>query len=171
MASFRFSTDFKIWSLWKLGRTKPSNLLGFYFFIRCNEEGDDFLIHIITGNETWVPHNMPESMEWRHTILPRKQIIWGRKVMCTVVWDKKGFFFVDFLPWGTTGSVASYCTIVRKFRRTHERRTYSVAAYCTIVRKFRRAIQNKRRGMLLLNDNDRWNTADLNDEPITYFSW
>jgi len=41
-----------------------------------SEEGENFLNHVVTGNETWVSHEAPESkqqsMEWRRTSSPAK---------------------------------------------------------------------------------------------------
>ncbi|GFW12635.1 histone-lysine N-methyltransferase SETMAR [Trichonephila clavipes] len=46
------------------------------FLIRCEEEGDDMLSRIVTGDETWVSHITPESkqllMEWRQASSPVK---------------------------------------------------------------------------------------------------
>ncbi|GFX69177.1 HTH_48 domain-containing protein [Trichonephila clavipes] len=70
---------------------------------RCSNEGDDFLSHIVSGDETGVAYVTPEtkqqSMEWRHSLSPRKvkfkQTISAQKIMCTVFWDRKvaGRFF------------------------------------------------------------------------------
>ncbi|XP_005095693.1 protein GVQW3-like [Aplysia californica] len=45
-------------------------------FLTCyNDERDDFLTHIVTGDETWLPHSTPESkqqsMQWKHTDSPQ----------------------------------------------------------------------------------------------------
>ncbi|GFU78089.1 uncharacterized protein TNCV_1316191 [Trichonephila clavipes] len=41
------------------------------FLTRYAEVGDEFLDHIVTGDETWVYHHTPESkqqsMQWRHS--------------------------------------------------------------------------------------------------------
>ncbi|GFV12114.1 HTH_48 domain-containing protein [Trichonephila clavipes] len=46
------------------------------FLERYSKEGDDFLSHIVTGDETWVAYVTPESkqqsMEWRHSSTSRK---------------------------------------------------------------------------------------------------
>lgn len=120
------------------------------FLTRYSEQGDEFLDHIVTGDETWVSHMTPESkqqsMEWRHTASPRKkkfkQTMSTRKIMCTVFWDRKGVLLIEFLPRGETINRETYCQTLKKLRR---------------------AIQNKRRGMLtdrvvLLHDNVRPHT-------------
>ncbi|GFT18052.1 histone-lysine N-methyltransferase SETMAR [Trichonephila clavipes] len=132
------------------------------FLERYSNEGDDFLSHIVTGNEIWVAYVTPESkqqsMEWRHSSSPRKvkfkQTISAQKIMCTVFWDRKGVLLVDFLTRGDT---------------------INAAAYCATSQKLRRAIQNKRRGMLsagvvLLHDNARPHTANRTQD-ITSFGW
>ena len=59
------------------------------FLTHYNKDGDDFLSKIVTGDETWVAYETPESkrqsMEWRHTLSPvktkAKQILTPRKIM------------------------------------------------------------------------------------------
>ena len=78
------------------------------FLTRYNDEGDDFLTHIVTGDETWLHHSTPESkqqsMQWKHTDSPQpkkfKQAASGKKVMCTVFWDRQGVLLVEFLGMG-----------------------------------------------------------------------
>jgi histone-lysine N-methyltransferase SETMAR len=45
------------------------------FLVRYEDQGDDFLDCIVTGDETLVSHHTPEnkrqSMQWRHTHLTR----------------------------------------------------------------------------------------------------
>ena len=42
---------------------------------RYREEGDQFILNIVTGDESWIHHFDPEekrmSMEYRHTSSPR----------------------------------------------------------------------------------------------------
>jgi hypothetical protein len=58
------------------------------FLTQYSEQGDDFLSHIVTGDEKRVSHVTPESMEWRRTSSPMKkkfkQTISTCKIMCTV---------------------------------------------------------------------------------------
>nr|XP_015920477.2 histone-lysine N-methyltransferase SETMAR-like [Parasteatoda tepidariorum] len=46
------------------------------FLTRYNEDGDDFLSRIVTGDETWVsyetPETKPQSKEWGHALSPTK---------------------------------------------------------------------------------------------------
>jgi len=64
------------------------------FLTRNSEEGENFLSHVVTGNETWVSHEAPkskhQSMECRHTSLPTKTELKqtaSTQIMCTVFWD------------------------------------------------------------------------------------
>lgn len=133
------------------------------FLTRYDKDGDDFLSKIVTGDETWVAYETPESkrqsMEWRHTSSPvktkAKQILTPRKIMCTVFWDRHGILLVDFLSRGET---------------------INANGYCETLRKLRRAIQNKRRGMLtngivLIHDNARPHTANKTRQLLQDFSW
>jgi len=67
------------------------------FLTRYSDEGDHFLSHVVTGEETWVlqatPESKQQSMKWRHTSSPTKtkfkQTTSTRKIMCTVFWGRK----------------------------------------------------------------------------------
>jgi len=124
------------------------------FMTQYNEEVENFLCHVVTGNETWVSHEDPkskeQSMEWRHTSSPTKmkfkQTTSTREVMCTVFWDRKGVLLVDFLTQGSTIN-ASVC--------------------CNTLQKLHRLIQNKRRGtfnqvVVMIHDNTHPHTAMQN---------
>ncbi|GFV84203.1 mariner Mos1 transposase [Trichonephila clavipes] len=98
-------------------------------------------------------------MLWRHSGSPVrtkfKQTLSVRKVMCTVLWNRKGVLLTDFLPRDETVNVDHYCETLRKLRR---------------------AIQNKRRGMLnasvvLLRDNARPHAARRTTAVLTEFGW
>jgi histone-lysine N-methyltransferase SETMAR len=133
------------------------------FLTQYSEQGDKFLSHIITGDETWVSHMTPaskqQSMEWEHTSSPTKtkikQAISTRKIMCTVFWDRHRVSLVEFLHRGST---------------------LNREVYCETLKKLRRAIQNKRRGLLthgvvLLHDNTRPHTAAQTQYLIKTFGW
>jgi len=133
------------------------------FLTRYSEEGDNFLSHVVTGDETWVSHATPESkqqfMEWRHTSSPTKtkfkQTTSTQKITCTVFWDRKGVLLVDFLPQGSTINTGVYCDTLKKL--------------CC-------AIQNKRLGMLswgvvMIHGNAHSHTAATTQNLITTFGW
>ncbi|GFU47161.1 histone-lysine N-methyltransferase SETMAR [Trichonephila clavipes] len=68
------------------------------FLEEYSNERNDFLSHIVAGDETWVAYvtteSKQQSMEWRHSSSPRKvkvkQTISAQKIMCTVFWDRMG---------------------------------------------------------------------------------
>ncbi|KAJ4425723.1 hypothetical protein ANN_27919 [Periplaneta americana] len=134
------------------------------FLMRYHTDGDAFLDQIVTGDETWVSHNTPETKRpsrlWHHHSSPKKsrklkQTLSTQKVMATVFWDRKGVLLLDFMPKGTT--INANC-------------------YCETLRKLRRAIQNKRRGILsrgvvLLHDNARPHIAASTRELLDQFGW
>jgi len=91
------------------------------FPTKYSEEGENFLNHVVTGNETWMsheaPHSKQQSMEWRHTSSPKKtkfkQNTSTRKVMCTMFWDRKGVLLVDFLPQCSTINTGVCCNTLK----------------------------------------------------------
>ncbi|XP_046407890.1 histone-lysine N-methyltransferase SETMAR-like [Ischnura elegans] len=118
------------------------------FLERYHDEGGNFLKSIVTGDETWIQYDTPEtkrqSQQWMHSNSPNKpkkfkQTFNNRKTMATVFWDQQGVLLVEFMEPGTT---------------------ITAAVYCETLRRLRRAIQNKRRGKLtagvvLIHDNAR----------------
>ncbi|GFW24283.1 uncharacterized protein TNCV_605321 [Trichonephila clavipes] len=117
------------------------------------------LFRIVSGDETWISHNSPESkhqsMERRHTSSPvkakAKQMLSKCKIMATVFWDRLGILLVDFMSQGTM---------------------INSGAHCSTLRKLRRSLQNKRccmlsKGILLLHDNKAQTTQEL----IESFGW
>ena len=70
---------------------------------RYRHEGDDFLLHIVTGDESWFHHFGPktkrQSMEWCH-LHKAKTVPSAAKVMGTVFWDAEGLILAEFLEPG-----------------------------------------------------------------------
>jgi hypothetical protein len=77
------------------GRRPKKNRMGaaLAFLERYHRDGDKFLDHIVTEDETWVSHFTPESkcqsLEWHHPRSPSKprkfkQTLSTRKIMATV---------------------------------------------------------------------------------------
>ena len=58
--------------------------------LKCFRSKDDFLLSLVTIDETWV-----------HYYEPKRQPSAG-KVMATVFWDAKGVIMLDFLPKRST---------------------------------------------------------------------
>lgn len=132
-------------------------------FIAHNEEqGDNFLDCIVTGDKMWVFHYTPEtqqqSMQWHYTDPPAKKFRTSkstRKIMATVFCNRKGPLLVYFLPPGDTINPAAYCETLRRLCQT---------------------IQNKWQGKLtlgvcLLHGNVRPHTARVTGELLQTFKW
>ena len=127
------------------------------------EQGDDLLSRIVTGDESWVHHYKPEtkhaSMQWKHPTSPVhkkfKVIPSAGKVMLTVFWDCQGI-------------------LLNKFQQCDH--TVTSASYCTILMKLRAAIHQKRPGlltkwMLLLYDNTHPHSAKQTTVMLRSFKW
>jgi len=92
---------------------------------RYRHKGNDFLLHIVTGDESWFHHFEPEtkqqSMEWHHLHSPSKKkaktVPSAAKVMGTVFWDAEGLILAKFLEPGQTTTAARYFQTLHKLRR------------------------------------------------------
>ena len=84
----------------------------------------NFLQHIITGDETWVHYDTPEtkrdSMTWKHVDSPVtkkfKKSFSVKKVMASVFWDVRGIVLIEFLPRGETINADRYIETLKKVR-------------------------------------------------------
>ena len=96
---------------------------------------DDFLLHLVTVDETWVhyyePENKAQSCQWvgPGSLRPKKFKVQpsAGKVMATVFWDAKGCIMLDFLP---------------------KRSTITGVYYANLLDQLRTAIREKRQGKL-----------------------
>ncbi|GFQ97636.1 transposase [Trichonephila clavata] len=87
------------------------------FLTRYTEAVDEFLDHIVTGDETWAYHHTPESkqqsMQWRPSNSPKakkcKISISAKKIMASVFWNRQGILLLKFMPPGTIINAAAYC--------------------------------------------------------------
>ena len=114
---------------------------------------DDFLLHLVTVDETWVHYCEPENnAQSRQRVGPgsprpkkfKTQQSAG-KVMATVFWDTKGVIMLDFLP---------------------KRSTITGVYSANLLDQLRTAIHEKRRGklskgVLLQQDNARVHTCKV----------
>ena len=74
--------------------------------LKCFWSKDDFHLHLVTVDETWVhyyePENKAQSRQWVGPGSPRPKKFKTQpsagKVMATVFWDAKGVILLDFLP-------------------------------------------------------------------------
>jgi len=94
---------------------------------RYEEEGDAFIHHIVTCDETWLHHYAPEtkraSKEWRgngeECPVKAKMRLSAGKVMAIVFWDTKGVLLIDFLHARRTINAAYYCDLLEKVRTAY----------------------------------------------------
>jgi len=121
---------------------------------RYRHEGDDLLLRIVTGDESWFHHFEPETklqcMEWRHLHSPSKKkaetVPSTAKVMGTAIWDAEGLILAEFLETG---------------------QTITAARYVQTLHKVRRALRDKRPGRnIILHD-----AARLTSEAIAKMGW
>ena len=102
--------------------------------LKCFRSKDDFLLCLVTVDETWVHYYEPENKEscqWVGPWSPRPKKFKTQpsagKVMATVFWDAKGVIMLDFLP---------------------KRSTRTGVYYANLLDQLRTAIREKRRGKL-----------------------
>ena len=114
---------------------------------------DDFLLHLVTVDETWVhsyePENKAQSRQWVGPGSPRPKKFKTQpsagKVMATVFWDTKGVIMLEFLP---------------------KRNTITGVYYANLLDQLRTAIREKcqgklSKGVLLQQDNARVHTCKV----------
>ena len=114
---------------------------------------DDFLLRLVTVDETWVHYyeqdNKAQSHQWVRRGSPRpkkfKMQPCAGKVMATVFWDAKGVIMLDFLS---------------------KRSTITGVYFANLLDQLRTAIREKRRGKLskgelLQQDNARVHTCKV----------
>lgn len=129
-----------------------------------NEE--NFLEHIITGDETWVFYDTPEtkrdSMTWKHTESPVtkkfKKSFSVKKIMASVFWDVQGIVLIEYLPKGETINADRYIETLKKLR---DRIRFG--------RKRRGRLQSKT--IRLLHDNATPHTANKTKAWLNESGW
>ena len=114
---------------------------------------DDFLLRLVTVNETWVhyyePKNKAQSRQWVGPGSPRPKKFKTQpsagEVMATVFWDARGVIMLDFLPKRSTITGVYYANLLDQVRTT--------------IREKRRGKLSK--GILLQQDNARVQTCKV----------
>ena len=85
---------------------------------------DDFLLHLVTVDETWVhyyePENKAQSRQWVGPGSPRPKKFKTQpsagKVMATVFWDAKGIIMLDFFAKRRTITGVYYANLLDQLR-------------------------------------------------------
>ena len=111
---------------------------------------DDFLLRLVTVDETWVHYYEPENKDQSRqcvgpgSLRPKKFKTQPSacKVMATVLWDAKGVIMLDFLPKRSTITEVYYANLLDQLR--------------SVTREKRRGTLSK--GVLLQQDNARVHT-------------
>ncbi|GFR96971.1 histone-lysine N-methyltransferase SETMAR [Elysia marginata] len=93
-------------------------------FAKFDEDGEDFLRQIVTGDESWVHHYDPESKQnskkYRHKTspCPKKFKVFSsaRKVLLTIFWDSEGVAHTEFLEQGNTMNSTKYMNTLEKLK-------------------------------------------------------
>ena len=91
---------------------------------KFDEDGEDFLRQIVSGDESWVHHYDPESKqqskEYRHKTSPSpkefKVFSSARKVLLTIFWDSEGVVHTEFLEQGNTVNSTKYVNTLEKLK-------------------------------------------------------
>jgi histone-lysine N-methyltransferase SETMAR len=119
------------------------------------------LDQIVTGDETWVSHIIPENkcqpLEQHHSHSPSKKFeetLSTREGLATVLWDRTGVL-VEFMPKGQTISAVSYCATLKRLQ-------------CTIQNRQRGQLST---GVVLLHDSVRSHTAASTCALLADFAW
>jgi histone-lysine N-methyltransferase SETMAR len=127
------------------------------------DEGNDMLSRIITGDESWVHHYEPKtkhaSTQWKHPASPahRKLKVTSSagKVMLKAFWDCQGVLLTEFQQRDHTVMSVSYCANLTKI--------------CAAIHQKRPGLLTK--GMLLLHDNTCTHTANQTTATLRSFKW
>jgi hypothetical protein len=106
-------------------KKKKLGVLHWHFGGRYHRDGCKFLDHIVTRWNLGSPFHpwgqASVAIEWDHPRSPSKlrklkQTLCTRKIMATVLWNRKGVL-VEFMPQGTTINAESYRATLRRLLR------------------------------------------------------
>ena len=86
---------------------------------------DDFLLHLVTVDETWVHYYEPKNKaQWVGPGSPRPKkfvaaICWQGVVMATVFWDAKRRYYVELFTQEKYNNWSELCKLVRPAENRH----------------------------------------------------
>ena len=91
---------------------------------RYREEGDQFLLNIVTGDESRIhrfdPAEKRRSMQYRHTSSPLpkkfKTVPSAGKILLTVFRDSQRVYMTEFLETGYTVNSARYIETIKNLQ-------------------------------------------------------
>ncbi|GFR71535.1 transposase [Elysia marginata] len=91
---------------------------------KFDEDGEDFLRQVVTGDESWVHHFDPESKqqskEYRDKTSPSpkkfKVFSSARKVLLTIFWDSEGVVHTEILEQGNPVNSTKYVNTLEKLK-------------------------------------------------------
>ena len=104
---------------------------------------DDFLLRLVTVDETWVhyyePENKAPSRQWVGTGSPRPKKFKTQpsagNVMSTVIWDAKGVIVLDFLPKRSTITGVYYANLLDQLRTTNCEKRRVKLSKCVLLQQ------------------------------------
>ena len=93
-------------------------------FLKRFRSKDDYLLRLVTVNETWVhyyePENKARSRPWVGLGSPRRRkfrtLPSAGMVMPTVFWDTKGVIMLNFIPKRNTITVVYYANLLDQLK-------------------------------------------------------
>jgi hypothetical protein len=86
-----------------------------------HEEGDQFLLNIVTGDESWIhpfhPEEKQQGMEYRHASSPHPKkfetVPSASKIHLPVFWYSQIVYLTEFLETGNTVNAAQYIETIK----------------------------------------------------------
>jgi len=92
---------------------------------------NDFLLQLMTMAETLLylydPETKQQSVEWRHSGLPRPKKFRVQKsagkVLAPIFWDREGIHFIDYHPKGQTINADYYSSLLLQLKDIFEGKT------------------------------------------------
>ena len=104
--------------------------ISMYLLSRYEDDTSDFIVQVVTQDETRVLHfdteSKMQSKQWNHLGSPPpkkfKRVHSARKVMALIFWDSQGVIMIDYLKQGRTMNGAYYAGNLRVYARKSQGR-------------------------------------------------